>query len=396
MISGGGTAGHVYPALAVVSELGDTNGEWRTVNGKQWETEPGKVEVLFVGGVGGIEAELVQRAGLPFRAIHAGGLHGVGWRAPLNALKLSVGFAQAWRLVGQFQPDVLFLTGGYVGIPVALAARLRGVPILVYLPDVEPALSVRVMARLAQKVTVTTGASRRYLPAGKVVVTGYPVRPALREAAAGDEERVRAEARRVFGLQDDLPTVLVFGGSRGARSINRAVVAILEPLLEQAQVIHISGRLDVAEMQERRAQLPERLQRRYHLYSYLHEEMGLALRVADLVVSRAGASILGEFPLFGLPAVLVPYPYAWRYQRVNADYLVRQGAAVCLDDERLSQELWPTLRRLLDDEAARVEMRERARSLACPDAAQRIAAELSRLVAGSAVDSMDHNRSREL
>jgi UDP-N-acetylglucosamine:LPS N-acetylglucosamine transferase len=125
-----------------------------------------------------------------------------------------------------------------------------------------------------------------------------------------------------FALVEDRKTVLVFGGSKGARSINRAIEAVIEQLLAKYQVIHISGSADAVEVQAKRNSLSEELKRQYHVFEYVHE-MGLAFAAADLVVSRAGASILGEYPLFGLPSILIPYPHAWRYQKVNADYLWR-------------------------------------------------------------------------
>ena len=333
---------------------------------------PGKAgpDVLFVGSVGGIEEGLARRAGLPFVAIAAGGVHGLApWMAARNAMRLAVGAWQAWRIVRRFRPDALLLTGGYVGVPVAMAAWASRVPSLVYLPDIEPALSVRVLARLAQRVAVTAPASQVYFPTGKAVVTGYPVRP---EFQSVDREM----ARRALGLDAQPPVLLVFGGSRGARTLNRALAAILEPLLALCQVVHISGTLDAEEARARSVALPEPLRARYHLYAYLHEEMGQALAAADLALSRAGASTLGELPFFGLPAVLVPYPYAWRYQRVNADYLVSQGCAVRLDDERLATDLLPLLQELLTDRQRLAAMSRRARALAKPDAADRIAREL--------------------
>ena len=167
--------------------------------------------------------------------------------------------------------------------------------------------------------------------------------------------------------------VLVFGGSHGARSINRAVVGHLESLLREAQVVHVSGELDWPWVAERAEALPPELRGRYHPYPYLHEEMGQALAAADLAVCRAGASTLGELPYFGLPAVLVPYPHAWRYQRVNAGWLAERGAAVVLEDERLDELLLPTVRGLLADPERLARMRARSLALARPDAAARLA-----------------------
>jgi UDP-N-acetylglucosamine--N-acetylmuramyl-(pentapeptide) pyrophosphoryl-undecaprenol N-acetylglucosamine transferase len=326
--------------------------------------------VLYVGGEGGIEERLVARTGLRFTGVPAGGVHGLApWRAVGNLVKLMRGWGAAYRLGRQEKPTVLFATGGYASIPVVLAAWALRTPILVYLPDIEPGLAVRIIGRLATRVAVTVEDSRSYFPAQKVVVTGYPVRA---EFYGLD----RATARITLGLVPDERVFLVLGGSRGARSINQALSGVLEQVLELAQVVHVSGDLDWAWVAERQAALPATLQSRYRAFPYLHEEMGSALAAADLALCRAGASTLGELPLFGLPAVLVPYPYAWRYQRVNADWLAERGGAVWLDDERLVEELLPTLRRLLDDQARLSDMTQHMRALARPEAATRLAAEL--------------------
>ncbi len=347
----------MYPGLAVVQALvGDEGGT-------------DAVDVLYVGGEGGVEEQLVTRAGVRFVGVPAGGLHGLApWRAVWNLSKLIRGWGAVYRLGRRERPAALFATGGYASVPVALAAWTLRVPILVYLPDVEPGLAVRLIARLATRVAVTVEDSRSYFPAHKVVVTGYPVRAEF----YGFE---REEARAALGLEPQVPVLLVMGGSRGARSINRALSGVLNQVLELAQVVHVTGDLDWPWVAERREELPADLKTRYRAFPYLHH-VGAALAAADLAVCRAGASTLGELPFFGLPAVLVPYPHAWRYQRVNAGWLAGRGAAVQMDDERLSEELLPTVRRLLSDRPARTEMAERMRALARPHAAARLADEL--------------------
>jgi len=333
-------------------------------------------QILWVGSAGGMEAEIVARTGLSFKAIHSAGVHGVGWRLPLNVLRLAQGFFEALRLLQDFQPKALLVTGGFVTAPVALAAWLKRVPILVYLPDIEPGLAVQFISRLARKVAVTAEDSRKYFADAerKVVVTGYPTRPEL-------TTMTRATAHQQLGLDPQRLTVLVTGGSRGARSLNRAVLAALPDWLKDYQVIHLSGQLDWEEVEAARDQLPDDLRRaHYHAFPFLHE-MGLALAAADLVVSRAGASALGEYPLFGLPAILVPYPHAWRYQKVNADYLEARGAAIRLNDEDLPTRLVSDVRSLLEDAPRLAGMRAAAQAAAAPEAARRIAQELVALSA---------------
>jgi UDP-N-acetylglucosamine--N-acetylmuramyl-(pentapeptide) pyrophosphoryl-undecaprenol N-acetylglucosamine transferase len=347
----------VYPALAIVERL-----------------PAASTSVLWIGGEGGVEQALVERAGVPFAAIPAGGLHGVGLVKTIrNAVKLIAGTWRAWRLAGTDRPAAMLTTGGFVSGPVAVACWLRRVPLLLYLPDIEPGLAVKFVARFAQKIGVTTEDSIRYFTARKVIVTGYPTRLDLAQAD-------RAAAIRKFDLVTDRQTLLVFGGSKGARSINRAVTGMIEALLAKYQVLHISGATDAAEVQAKYAALPDELKRHYHVFEYVHE-MGFALAAADLVVSRAGASILGEYSLFGLPSILVAYPYAWRYQKVNADYLAAHGAAIRLDDQTLSETLEPTIDRVLGDAAQWRAMSAAARSLAQPDPALKLARVLQELTA---------------
>ncbi len=315
-----------------------------------------------------MEKQLAEREGIPFAAIQAGAMHGVGLRrAARGALRLAHGTLSAHRLVGAYKPDVVLLTGGFVGVPVSVAAWLRRVPSVVYLPDIEPGLALKAMARLATKVATTTEASGEFIPRAKMVVTGYPVREAFLRAT-------REQGRARFNLPSDATVLLVVGGSTGARSINRAVVsnvgALLSALPARAgsmRILHVTGTRDWPEMQAAREALAADLRERYLAVPYLHEEMADAMAAADLVVCRSGASALGELPALGLPAVLVPYPHAWRYQRVNAQYLVERGAAVMIEDGQLNhpgQGLVKTVASLLADPARLSAMREASRGLA--------------------------------
>ncbi len=322
-----------------------------------------------------MEATLVQRANIPFKSIPAAGVHGVGLRhLPGNIKKLARGVSASRRILQEFKPDVLLFTGGYVAVPMALAGRK--VPTLLYVPDIEPALALKTLARFADCIAVTAADSSAYFKRGqKLVCTGYPTRSGL-------NKWTRSEAYRVLGLEEGSPVLLVFGGSKGARSLNNAVLTHLPELLELAQVIHISGELDWTTVNEKAQALSNP---RYHAYPYLHEEMGAALAAADLVLSRAGASILGEYPLFGLPSILVPYPYAWRYQKVNADHLVRNGAAVMLEDARLAGDLLPTVQSLFQEPKRLDSMRTAVKALARPQAASEIARLLVELAQRGAV-----------
>lgn len=360
LIAAGGTGGGVYPALAVAEAI---------------QNHRPDIKLDFVGSVNGFERPLVEQSGVRFDSRHevrSGQVHGVSLPKRLVSLAMiALGTVQSLRLLRQLRPGALLLTGGFVGLPVALAAWLLRVPSLIYLPDVEPGLAIRVLQRFAHKVAITVPDSARYFPPGKTVVTGYPLRAMMHRAS-------REQGIAHFGLDPERRTLLVFGGSRGARSINQALQAILPQVLEAGiQVIHITGTLDWPQVEAARNALPDATH--YHAFPYLHGDMAEAFAAADLVVSRAGASTLGEFPAFALPAILVPYPYAWRYQKVNADYLAERGAAIVMNDADLPEKLWPAIRDLYQDPARLERMRAASAQLAEKDSAWRVGRELLRL-----------------
>jgi UDP-N-acetylglucosamine--N-acetylmuramyl-(pentapeptide) pyrophosphoryl-undecaprenol N-acetylglucosamine transferase len=448
LLSGGGTGGHVYPMISVVSALrlqtlqartGSPSGgepgslpasegysgssddgpqrEWgprspvkSPVDGQPsapQEFRPATapesdsaVALCYVGQAGNIEEVLARQAGIPFRSIESGQVRGrAPWEIIQSLGRMIRGTRQCAQVIEEFQPDVALVTGGYVAAPVAWAvwrARPR-VPLLIFLPDLTPGMSIRLTSRLAKEVAVSFPEVSRYFH-GKGVVTGYPVRP---ELMATD----RITARKAFDLENDLPVLLVFGGSRGSRSINRALVAALPDLLSHCQVVHISGRDDWPWVAERFGlpRPPNGIRpgidsdpgptatvnpggdsviahlERYHPFAYLDTKMVQALAAADLVVARAGASVLGEFPAVGLPSILVPYPHAGQHQEVNANYLERHGAAVVVADDDLPARLVPTILDLLRSPDRLQAMSHAAARLARPDAAANIVRELRRL-----------------
>jgi UDP-N-acetylglucosamine--N-acetylmuramyl-(pentapeptide) pyrophosphoryl-undecaprenol N-acetylglucosamine transferase len=370
VVCAGGTGGGIYPALAATTEL------------LQLGVAP--ESILWIGTKGEMEETLVPRAGLRLETISGGAMVGVPLAIRMrNAAHLGRGIGLAAGHIRRFRPDIMLMTGGYVSAPVALAARLHHVPIVIYLPDVEPGSSIRFALPLASKIACTTDGSAAYVPANKMVVTGYPVRPEVRAAARLSREQALA----CFDLRPERPTLFVFGGSRGARNINRGLMSVLPELLADFQVIHISGTFTWPDVEANAAALPASLRAFYRPYPYLHEEMGAAFRAADLVVARSGASMLGECPAFGLPAVLVPLTFAWRYQKVNADYLTRRGAAVQLTDEQLAAELLPTVRDLLGNRARLQAMGAAARALDKPQAAR----DLARLLMAEGTERPGHN-----
>jgi UDP-N-acetylglucosamine--N-acetylmuramyl-(pentapeptide) pyrophosphoryl-undecaprenol N-acetylglucosamine transferase len=366
---GGGTGGHVYPALAVASALQNDAEFWLPTG------------VLYVGVRGRIDRDIVTRAGIAFRDVTAGPVRSpspVGTARGVG--KLMLGVLESLRILKGFSPDVVFATGGYGSVGVGIAAWLRRIPMLLFLPDAEPGLAVRTLVRFATRIAVTVPPARASMPTGRTVLTGYPVRS---EFFGLQQERARGQ----LGLHPTLPTLLVSGASSGANRINTAVTRWLADFLRVGQLVHISGQADEPWLRKQRDELPPNLQERYHLHAYLHDDMPQALAAADVAVMRSGASVLGELPAVGLPAILIPGEYEGWDQSPNARYLESEGAAVMLPQSQ-TDDLQAVVMSLLADTQRRGKMKEALSRLARPDAAQRLAEQLQQIARGARVPTI--------
>jgi len=355
VFAGGGTGGHVYPGLAVARAL-----QMRA----EEQGEP--LDLLYIGVRGRVDETIVPREGLPFRAIAAGQLRVA---SPMtftrNVARLAEGTLQSMSILRRFKPDAVFATGGYASVPVGVAVRLLRRPLVGYLPDVTPGWAVRWLARLATALATTSERARAHLPEAKTRVVGYPVRE---EFWSID----RTAGRAKLGIAPDAKVLLVTAGSLGAQRINDAVFRALPELLAACEIIHVTGAPDEAGANEHRAKLNDEQRARYRVYGYL-EDMPAAMVAADLAISRAGASTLGELPAAGLPAILVPGEYEGWSQAPNAEYLRSEGAALMLRNNDLPR-LAATAIDLLRVGPRLAQMREAMRRLARPDAARDAAA----------------------
>jgi UDP-N-acetylglucosamine--N-acetylmuramyl-(pentapeptide) pyrophosphoryl-undecaprenol N-acetylglucosamine transferase len=337
------------PALSVVSAL-------RTIEAA--------MDVRFFGPENRGERALVEGAGLRFEAIPSAPVRGKNpWQLATAGVSLGKGTALALNKLRRFKADVVLSTGGYASFPASLAAKLLRIPLVVFLPDVEPGWAVRVEKRLATRIATTTEAGRRQLPAEKTYVTGYPVRDAFRAAD-------RTAARERIGA-NGTPVVLVAGASQGAAAINRALFRALPEMTTRAIVVHITGEADSEEACERALTLPEE-RRSSYIHAAFRDDLPELMVASDLAVMRAGASVLGEIPAARLPAVLIPGQFAGGHQRANARWLVDGGAADLLEESRIG-EMLPRVFGLLGDAERRAAMRGAAKKLDRPDAALDIA-----------------------
>ncbi len=360
LISGGGTGGHIYPALAVATQLRDLY----------------QAEILYLGSDDGLETSLVPAAGLRLEVIKAGKLQRfVSWRTITGVARVPLGMVQAIGIVRAFHADVAFTSGGYVAVPAGLAARINGVPLLMHQQDVPPNLSNRLLAPLATRISVAFADSMAYFPARKTLLLGNPLRQAMLDARQLSIEQARVR----LGLDPQLPLLLVTGGSQGARSLNQCVGRALPYLLTHCQVLQISGSKLFEETRTLTEQtmegLDEAIRQRYRLVSYLDEEMPLALQAATLVVCRSGASTLSELALLGKPSILVPLPPALGSspQEANAAMFERKQAAALMINDNLKPELLvERVMSIITSSAVQQQMKEALALLSKADATQQI------------------------
>ena len=355
LVSGGGTGGHVYPALAVAHALRDAR--------------PG-LELAYVGGVRGLERRIVADvADLPYHELVVRSLRSGGMDAHLvlDPLRLAASVPQAWALLGRLRPAAVFTSGGYLGIPLVMAARARGIPSLLWEGNVIAGRATAAIGRLATRVAVSFPPTLDAFP-GRSFVSGTPIR-----SFAGVD---RAAARRSFGIGDDDRLLLVFGGSQAVARITAALELALQRLLADWRVLHIAGEPGLAHAEAIRGSLPAGQVDRYQPVGFLTDRMTDARVAADLVLGRAGSSTCAEVAAAGVASILVPYPHAGDHQRANAAFMSDRSAAVLVPDAELDGDRLLAEARHLRDDAVRAGMAAAARALGRPNAAGLIADEL--------------------
>jgi UDP-N-acetylglucosamine--N-acetylmuramyl-(pentapeptide) pyrophosphoryl-undecaprenol N-acetylglucosamine transferase len=333
------------------------------------------VDHAWIGSRDGVEARRAPEAGIPYHAIATGKLRRYwAWRNLTDlAINVPAGILGAHTLLRRLRPRVVLATGGFVALPVVLAAGLTRIPVVVHEQTAVPGLANRIAARGARRIAVTFAESARHFPADRVVMTGNPLRPDLRTGS-------RADAVARFGLDPALPLVYVTGGALGAHAINRAVGEIAGGLLEHAHLIHQCGDNpgtgDRAWLDARREALPPALARRYTVQPWVGAELAGIYATASLVVARSGAGTVNECCQLGLPALYIPRPGAsGDEQTANARLVERAGGCAIAPQASLTPELLrERIQGLLAEPARLKEMGERARTLAIPDAADRLVA----------------------
>src|ERR1700686_4275625 len=345
LISGGGTGGHLFPAIAVAQALSRKDPD---------------ATILFAGRREGIEAKTVGSYGMPFVAIPPAPLYtDQVWRNWNLPPVLGAALWQSWRLLDRFKPDVVLGTGGYVSVPLIMAAGLARVPIVLQEQNLMPGRATRALARFAAKVATAYPESSRFLPAAKTVVTGTPVRTEF--------------WRRKENFPQQPQNLLVLGGSQGAHRLNQAVADAGPWLVDRPGlgISHQTGAREIGAMQAVKAKLPPALAGRYQPFAFAND-LADRIRAAHLVISRAGASTLSEVSAIGVPMILIPYPYAGGHQRMNVKPYESAGAAIVIPDEEAEGRLRGVVTAVVDDPAGYRKMVEAMRGLGRPYAAEEV------------------------
>jgi UDP-N-acetylglucosamine--N-acetylmuramyl-(pentapeptide) pyrophosphoryl-undecaprenol N-acetylglucosamine transferase len=350
-VSGGGTGGHIYPALALIREI---------------QKKDKNVEFLYIGTEKGLESKLVPRENIPFKSIHITGFkRKISFENVKTILRFLKGVRDSKKMLKDFKPDVVIGTGGYVCGPVVYAAAKMGIPTIVHEQNSIPGLTNKFLSRYVDKIAICFEEARQFFPEQKVVLTGNP---RASEVLGQDGVKGRLSA----GLKLKIPTVLIFGGSRGARPINEAVVKSLTELSGKPyQVLYVTGDVHFEDVRKEVELVGN--PGNVIIKPFIHN-MPEVLSGVDLTVARAGATTLAELTSLGIPSILIPSPYVTdNHQEKNARALSDNGAAkLLLEKDLTGPKLVESIDQILGRDEKLAEMKKAAKKLGIPDAAQRL------------------------
>ncbi len=348
LFTGGGTGGHIYPALAVAVKLKE----------KGWD-------ILYIGSRNGLERKIIPKKGITFQTVDVAPLpRKLSAALVKTAIRAGKGFFQAGKIIRTYNPDIVLGTGGFVAGPVVLAASIRNFPTVIHEQNAYPGITNKILAYKVNKIALNFATAKNHfskLVSNKIVVTGNPVREVILKTEY--EEGIKK-----LGLNFGKKTILATGGSQGAQSINKAMITVCKYYRnnKDIQIIYITGEKKYREVIE---SIPLERIKNIKILPYLHN-IEWAYAAADLVINRAGATGLAEITARGIPAILIPYPHATgNHQEYNARNLEKNGAAeVILDKELTGKILLAKIESLLNDEEKLLLMKENSKKLGKPEA----------------------------
>jgi UDP-N-acetylglucosamine--N-acetylmuramyl-(pentapeptide) pyrophosphoryl-undecaprenol N-acetylglucosamine transferase len=360
IISGGGTGGHIFPALSIANGIRKRDPD---------------AKILFVGALGRMEMERVPAAGYPIVGLPVEGLQRkISFRNLLVMYKLMISLTRARRILNSFKPNVVIGVGGYASGPLLRVANRKKIPTVIQEQNSYAGITNRLLANKAARICVAYQGMDQYFPAAKIVVTGNPVREEIINSHVK-----RPDACKFFNLSEDKPVLLVIGGSQGARTINNSILDGIR-LLEEAniQVLWQTGKYYYKNMME---SLQSMGLSNIRCLDFINR-MDMAYHLADVIISRAGAGTISELCLAGKPVILVPSPnVAEDHQTKNAMALVQQNAALMVSDKEAPGKLVSTILQLIQNDQLKVSLGEKCKKMGIPDSAERIVDEIFNLAA---------------
>ncbi|MDQ0217171.1 undecaprenyldiphospho-muramoylpentapeptide beta-N-acetylglucosaminyltransferase [Peribacillus cavernae] len=358
VVSGGGTGGHIYPALALIREINSKNKN---------------NSFLYIGTEKGLEKDIVTRENIPFKSIYITGFRRkISFENVKTVTRFLKGVRDSKRMLKEFKADVVIGTGGYVCGPVVYAAAKLGIPCIVHEQNSVPGLTNKFLSRYVTKIAVCFEEAKQFFPENKTVLTGNPrASEVLHFHGKGGLKKL--------GLNPAIPTVLIFGGSRGARAINEAVLKVMSELREKPyQILYVTGEIHFEQVAKEIEMIgnPENVM----IKPYLNN-MPEILSGVDLAVTRAGATTLAELTVLGIPSILIPSPYVTNnHQEKNARSLSDHGAAeLVLEKELTGSKLISMIDSIITDQKKRESMKTAAKNLGLPDAANRVYSVISEI-----------------
>ena len=358
IISGGGTGGHIYPAIAIANEL---------------KTRDKDSQILFVGANGKMEMEKVPKAGYNIEGLNISGFkRSLDWSNVSLPVKVWMSLKKAGHIIKKFSPDAVIGTGGFASGPVLFKAAGYSIPTLIQEQNSFPGVTNKILAKRVNKICVAYENMNEYFPKEKIIVSGNPVRGELR-----NEEAPKSACLEYFGLNKDKKTILSIGGSLGAKGINEALADSLKAFQDNdIQLLWQTGKPFYDQ-----AKSASNGMKNIKAVEFIYE-MGKAYKVADIIISRAGAIAISELCLIGKPTILIPYPYATgNHQFKNAESLSKNNATILIEDENAGEELLPALIKLVGDENKQKEIASNIAQMAKPEALTTIVNEIEKLVA---------------
>lgn len=324
IITGGGSGGHVMPALAVIEELRNSQNDFFKEN-----------NIIYIGSKKGIEKSLIEKSGVEYKSINTGKLRRyLSFQNFSDIFRTFTGIVQSAKLIKKIRPDIIFSTGGFVSVPVIIAGKIKKIPILIHEQTVDAGLANKIAGRFAQKIALTFPESGKYFQKDKIVVTGIPIR---KEIFQGTKE----SGYKRFGFDSSLPTIFFTGGGLGCRVLNEAAKVILPELLIKTNVIYQTGAAmngrDFLDMKKIRESLPDYLQKRLYLTDFINNEIADVFALTDLAIARSGAGTVNELLMLKIPAIFIPLAIATNNEQLkNALISVNLGGAEIIEEKELS------------------------------------------------------------